>query len=295
MYKEFINDFIKDNEIMHICFINREKNELAAKFPFWNKQITKQNLDYKYLEKMNKYKKDIYLTLHTFNDGKRTEDNVKDTYKIFFDIDKDTLETKEEIESFLGKANYEIKTSIDPIKYQLIYILNKNVDSKELKKIVYTLTTYFKTDHTFDNARIFRVPGFKNWKNDPANEVTYIKNNIIYDPEYILNLLKINGIELLEPEEKINEKKTIKQKVKLETINTRFNKNNKYYNTYLKMIDKAAGDKSRADISLIRYLRYRRFSFEYALKQLFEVREDIYTKKQLEGYIQQLQKNTSDI
>lgn len=295
MYKEFINDFIKENEIMHICFINREKSEMAAKFPFWSKEITKQNLDYKYLEKMNKYKKDIYLTLHTFNKGSRSEDNVKDTYKIFFDIDKDTLETKEKIENFIGKANYEIKTSIDPVKYQLIYILNKNVDSKELKKIVYTLTTYFKTDHTFDNARIFRVPGFKNWKNDPANEVTYIKNNIIYDPEYILNLLNKNGIELLEPQEKLNEKKPIKQKVQLSKINTKFNKNNKYYNTYLKMIDKVGGDKSRADISLIRYLKYRRFSFEAALKVLFEVREDIYTKKQLEGYIQQLQKNTSDI
>ena len=216
------------------------------------------------------------MTLHNF-EGKRFEKNVKNTYKIFFDIDKNSEETKNRIIKFIGNPTYLIKTSLNPIKFQLIYILNEDVDSKLLKKVVYTLTTHFQTDHTFDLARIFRLPGFKNWKNNPTNIVTYIKNNNTYDINYILNLLKVNNIELLEPQENINEITQKTTKNKINNTNCQFDKNNKYYEKYQEFVERVGGDKSRADISFVKFLKYK-IGTQKAIENLLQVRDDIHIK-----------------
>lgn len=310
--QDFINTYYTPGEIYLFGFINRQPtNKYMKNGWFWTKQL--KDTSFEKIEKLNYYNKCIYLSLNVF-DGtltekgniSRAESAVKEIKSIFFDIDKKGPEIKEKVIAELGDPTFEIQTSEK--KYQLIYQFEKNIteDFAFIKNISYTLTKYFQTDNTFDLPRIFRAPFYKNQKPGNGFDVKVKYNEKYFKKEYFLEYLQKNNIELLDSEVEKKKPKPVKiTATKPETVKTKdniyeninFNPKNKYYEKYLEQVKNCNNDKSRADITFVRFLMYRKMSFENAIKNLKECREDLIQKHrhEINHYISNLENSVSDI
>jgi len=203
----FINDYFIPNEYFYIFLLNRVETEIDYK----GKEV-KKTREYKHnLQSFNKwYSKfvkmnnnhnwDIYFSINPFKEDKnnRYEINV-DSYKsLFFDIDYNGEEIARKIISVLGQSTYTIRTSEN--KYQLLYQLENKFNGsfeelKEYKEVLKLLTYHFKTDNTFDLARVGRVPELTNNKN--GFKIKYKNNNIKYDIKHFKKYIEDNNIVLL--------------------------------------------------------------------------------------------------
>lgn len=297
--KQFIDNFYSLRDIFYIGFKNRNENE---KINWWHKSYYKDEIDYKQLKKLNYYKKDIYLTLNTFKkkDAGRFESNIQDARFLFFDIDYDAENIKNNILNELKDATYIIQTSKD--KFQLLYRLDKDYNKNDVKEISKLLSNYFNTDKTFDLARVFRCPYFINNKNN-FNVKLLAYNDISYNLDYFKKYIKDKDIKEIE-----HQKDIIKTTFKAHTTNKiditiqqynniSFNSNNKYLKIYNNQVVKANNDKSKADLAFIRYLRYRKININNCIKHLKECRQDLNEKhgQELDYYINNLIIAAADI
>lgn len=318
MVQDFISEFYEPEDIFYVGFKSREANPQVTWF---HKPHTIESflIELKKIQKMNeRYKKDVYLSLNTFKspDKGRFEHNVRDVRYQFFDIDYDAENIKNRIIDELGEPTYIIKTSKN--KYQLLYGLEGEVDPELSKRISKTLSEYFGTDHTFDLARVFRCPYLINNKN--GFEVKIEKLGVLNRLERFTEFINSQNIPLMELDEKKpkqskktenkslfdvesepttepaknnSNKKSVK-KLKKASETTKYNSKNKYIGTYEKQVEKVEGDRSRADLAFVRFLMYRHMSFENAIKNLEQVRDDLFTKHghEIEHYINNLAKAT---
>ena len=124
----------------------------------------------------------------------RTKHFVKEVRAIYFDIDEDAINIKNEIldTELFCTPTFTIQTS--PEKYQLIYLLKKPLTThfNEFEQILKFLTKYFKTDKTFDISRIFRIPNLINNKNGFNVNYKFNETSTI-DFERIKEFVFLNG------------------------------------------------------------------------------------------------------
>lgn len=298
---DFINNFYNLSDLFYIGFKDRTT---GAKISWWNKAHYKDTLDYKKLQALNYYKKDIYLTLNTFKDAQkgRFEHNIKNVKFLFFDIDYNGEIIKDKIIKELNNPTFLIQTS--PEKYQLLYKLDKeNYNHADVKSISKILTNYFNTDKTFDLARVFRCPFFTNNKNNFKVKILQNNKDISYSLDYFNNFIELNNLKEIE-QQKDSIKTTFKASTKQKdnkaidnTNNIDFNANNKYLSTYNNFVLKANNDKSKADLAFIRFLRYRKLNINICIKHLKECRQDLNEKHahELDYYINCLITKAADI
>jgi len=266
MLKDFINNYFNDDDIFSINTIDRTEKDKKKNFKTY--MNTKKSVRYDLLKKFNYYNKDIYISLNTFNKY-RQENDVKTFNKIFFDIDENGEEIKDKIINIFGKPNLLIQTSKE--KYQLIYILKIEKETKEdIKRLSYNLTNYFKTDHTFDLARIYRLPFFINNKN--GFQVELLENNFTKRfsfNEFIQFFKDKKYYELQEKKEQTT--KTTRNKTttapELKTIELKSEYIN-FYNTFLKITKQ---DRSAAD-----YIFMKKYKDK---KEIINILKNIHLKK----------------
>jgi len=262
----FINDYFKNEDIFYIFLLNRNKEPHTTKQYYCNKKQFKKFEELNYI-KWNKLGVDIYFSLNTFekvdNKISRKKENVKNVKTLFFDIDENGEEIKNQIIEKLGLPSYIFQTSKN--KFQLLYLLkNENIDFMEFEKISKTLTKYFNTDHTFDISRVSRLPNFINNKN--GFEVNFIKNNVDYDLKYFKDFIKNNNIELLtfskeNGTHKEKRKKIVVKNVKqnLKNIDIKYKNNKKMYvDIYQNFLIKNGNDRSKSDFDFVVYLKKNR-------------------------------------
>ncbi len=295
--QDFINDYYNLDDIFYIGFKCRETDK------WYHKSFSINTINYKSLKGQNYYKKDIYLSLNTFKDKEkgRFEHNVLKTDSVFFDIDKEGNETVKKIINELGEPYYYLQTS--PEKFQLIYKLDKSYPADEIKLLTFNLTKIYNTDHTFDLARVFRAPFYINNKN--GFKVKIEKRGKVYTYQELKKIFIKNNYEFIEniqskrkqPKQTLKAIKDNKQILKVIKDNKYFNPKNKYYQQYLKTLDKVDGDNSRADLQFIRYLLYKKISFENAINILFQVRENIFDKhnNEIDYYINNIKNKCYDL
>lgn len=295
--QSFINDYYKKDDIFYIGFKDRINDK------WYHKPFTLDTINFKSLQGQNYYKKDIYLSLNTFEDKDkgRFEHNVKKANKIFFDIDTNGEKIKNEILKDLGPAAYEIHTSKE--KFQLIYILEDTLTKEQVKYLTYNLTYYYDTDKTFDLSRVFRAPFYINNKNGFSVKIK--KTKTLINSKTLYDFLKLNKWEWITPGTKITKTKTGKTIKTISIIDKdfskiyvrKFNKDNKYYKQYLKHLDKCDQDNSRADLMFVRFLMYRKLPFEISINFLFQSREDLLIKhsNEINHYINNLKNATRGI
>jgi hypothetical protein len=114
----------------------------------------------RFLRAANANNSNIYLSVYTFTKTERTENNVVDAVdRIFLDFD-----TPGSYEVFRKEFEPTIVINTSPNKFQCFLKLSEPVNKAEAKAISKTLARLYNADHTFDLARVFRLPGFRNVK-----------------------------------------------------------------------------------------------------------------------------------
>lgn len=250
----FIDTYFNEEDVFYIFLLNRT-NELKTtketKSYYCNKRLFYKH--YSNYKKWNKKGIDLYFSLNTFqqieNKISRKESYVKDIKSLFFDIDIEAKTIKPNIIKSLGQPTYEIQTS--PNKYQLLYCLNDtNIDKETFKNISKTLTYYFKTDTTFDTARVARLPQNINNKNN--FNVKYFYNKCFYSLNHFETFIANN--KLLAPQKE--KKKSIQKPKKVieDFSHIKQAPNKTYLEKYNSFLLKNGNDFSAADMSFCVYL-----------------------------------------
>ena len=200
----------------------------------------------------------------------RTKHFVKEVRAIYFDIDEDAINIKNEIldTELFCTPTFTIQTS--PEKYQLIYLLKKPLTThfNEFEQILKFLTKYFKTDKTFDISRIFRIPNLINNKNGFNVNYKFNETSTI-DFERIKEFVFLNGFKYEQDIKKAivskdKRKKTTTIKAhnplksflyNIEQYKHTIHKENSQYDYLLRKYD---NDKSTADIAYCKWLVYKK-------------------------------------
>ncbi len=114
----------------------------------------------RFLRAANAHGSNIYLSVYSFKGFKRTEKNVVDNINRIF-LDFDDAEAYKHFKSDY-KSTVAVKTS--PGKFQCFLMLSNPAPKHLVKHIGKTLARKYGADHCFDLARVFRLPGFRNYK-----------------------------------------------------------------------------------------------------------------------------------
>jgi hypothetical protein len=263
---DFLSNFYDfDNEFFSLAILDRKNKK------FYSNVI-------KNIDKMNNFDRLIlntnycnYFSLNTFKTNKKTEQQLKKVNCLFFDFDDGDLEKIEKIENDLGLATFKITTTKSKNKFQLIYLFDfpifDNFDN--IKIISKTLTYHFKSDKTFDLARIARLPFSINSKTSELVELQ--NNNIKYSLKHFKDYITANKIELEELDNITT--KTTKNIVK--TTKNDINKESSYYDLYNKFEIKTNNDKSEARYKFICSLRSKKVSKQNIKKICIDLNFDI--------------------
>jgi len=132
----------------------------------------------RFLRAANAKGSNIYLSVYCFTRPERTEDSVVDTVdRIFLDFDSLAPYTH-----FREDYQPSVVIQTSPGKYQCLLLLSESLPKWECKNISETLSKQYGADKTFDLARTFRVPGFRNCKYSerPIAELIEFKPGITY-------------------------------------------------------------------------------------------------------------------
>lgn len=131
----------------------------------------------KFLRAANAQESNIYLSVYPLTISERTEDSVVDTVdRIFLDFD-----VLEPYQHFRHSYQPSVVIQTSPGKHQCFLFLSESVPKAEAKAISRALSKKYDADKTFDLARVFRYPGFRNVKySDRPLAVVIEENNITY-------------------------------------------------------------------------------------------------------------------
>jgi hypothetical protein len=215
---------------------------------------------------MNDKRYSNYISLNNFNRPQRTEVNVENINGFMFDFDCGDIKKLEKIKSELGTPTFEINTTPSKNKWQYIYLFDTPLKDKKMfskhKVFSKTLTDYFKSDHTFDLARVFRFPSSVNHKNGEMGQ--FINNEIKYNYNHFIDFINKNGIELshlVETKPKKIEKNSSIPKNKL---NRKADK--EFLDLYDSYMNTNGNDNSKARMSFVRALINKRMNDNQILK-----------------------------
>ena len=148
-----------------------------------------------------------YVSLNGFCKKSRKEIWATNLNGFMFDFDDGDQAKIDRIAEELGKPSFLVNTTPSLNKWQCVYLFEapKPTDKDAWKAVSFALTNYFESDHTFDAARVMRLPGSINGK---VNELVGMVDNDIrypfaYFEEFIIkkgiSMEKMAQIEDLEP------------------------------------------------------------------------------------------------
>ena len=258
-FKVFIDNFMYEDNYISLAILSGEKGMFFPNMTNNHKTSSKQ------FGLMNDKRYSNYISLNNFNKPKRTEENVENVNGFMFDFDCGDLKKLEKIKAELGTPTFEINTTPSKNKWQYIYLFEKPLNDKKLfsqhKVFSKTLTDYFKSDHTFDLARVFRFPQSVNHKN---GELGLFKNNSIkYEYKHFIDFIENNSIELSHLVE-TKPKKIEKNSKPQSGINRTADK--EFLDLYDSYMLKNGNDNSKARMSFIRALINKRMNDNKILK-----------------------------
>jgi hypothetical protein len=201
-----------------------------------------------------------YMSLNLFKIKKRTEESVLHLNGLLFDFDDGDLSLIDKIEKELGVPTWKIGTTPSKNKFQLVYLFDKQLDAnvndylQRWKDVSYSLSKHFNADHTFDVARVFRIPLSVNGKN--GERTTFQENDESRKPfEFFEDYVHANNI-------KIKAEKVKKVKVKSSKTTTQKNitASKEYQELYQKILTSKSNDNSKARYVFIQTLINKRFN-----------------------------------
>jgi hypothetical protein len=156
-YNTILNHFYDDADLVCVATI---PDFAGRKQRFCRVADLKTEKWIKFLKAANAKNSNIYLSVYTFLHPQRTEDNVVELVdRIFLDFDIPGT-----YEKFRQDYEPTVTVATSPGKYQCFLKLSEPVPKIEAKAISRTLARQYNADHTFDLARIFRLPNFRNVK-----------------------------------------------------------------------------------------------------------------------------------
>ncbi len=169
------NNFFEDDDIVCLCTIPAFE---GRKQRFVKIADLKVNKWIRFMGAANANNSNIYLSVYSFLQPQRTEIHVVPMVdKIFLDFD-DTEAYK------VFRNNYipALTINTSPGKFQCFIKLSEPISKYEAKDISRTLSRQYGADHTFDLARVFRLPGFRNvkYKEKPLVKIIELNPEITY-------------------------------------------------------------------------------------------------------------------
>lgn len=136
-----------------------------------------------FLRVANERGSNIYISVYPLKTRRRTEDSVVDKVNfVFLDFD-----SEEPFSLFLRDYTPSVIVRTSQGKHQVFLQLSQAIIKDEAKKISRGLSYSYLADKTFDLARVFRIPGFKNLKYSPAPyaSVVAFNSDVKYDPDLL--------------------------------------------------------------------------------------------------------------
>jgi hypothetical protein len=144
-------------DILCICTLPQFEGRQQRFLKFSDFQTEKWQ---RFLRAANVNGSNIYLSVFPLNQAQRNEASVIEELSWIF-LDFDAPETYENF-----KKEYEptITIQTSPGKFQCFLALSEPTPKQEVKAISRALSKQYGADNTFDLARVFRLPGFRNIK-----------------------------------------------------------------------------------------------------------------------------------
>jgi hypothetical protein len=169
--------FYNDSDLVCIVTI---PDFAGRKQRFCNVSDLKQEKWQRFLRAANANNSNIYLSVYTFTRPERTENAVADSVdRIFLDFDRPGA-----YEAFRKDYDPTLVINTSQNKYQVFLKLSEPTQKAETKSISKTIANLYNADRTFDLARIFRLPGFRNRKypSRPLVSISEFNQQITYAP-----------------------------------------------------------------------------------------------------------------
>jgi hypothetical protein len=176
-YSTILDYFYDDNDLVCVCTI---PDFMGRKQRFCNVSDLKTEKWQRFLRAANARGSNIYLSVYAFARTERTENAVLDTVdRIFLDFDRPGA-----YEAFRKDYDPTLVINTSQNKYQVFLKLSEPTQKAETKSISKTIANLYNADRTFDLARIFRLPGFRNRKypSRPLVSITEFNQQITYAP-----------------------------------------------------------------------------------------------------------------
>ena len=285
-YNKILDFLYTDNDLVCIATI---PDFAGRKQRFTRVSDLKTEKWQKFLRAANAKNSNIYLSVYTFTQGQRTEDNVPALVdRIFLDFDQPGS-----YEAF--RKNYEptVVINTSPWKYQCFLKLSEPVLKADVKDYSRALAKMFNADHTFDLARIFRLPGFRNAKypDRPLATISEFNPLTVYSS---YNLPCERGEELTKHPASAGEKKddtNIVARPNNRNLSLSRSRNHDYQHFLNSAPNKNNGDPdySRADFRYAVYLLSRSFDNE-DVKDILQAESPSLQKRKGSGIDNYLQK-----
>jgi hypothetical protein len=174
-FQRILDYLYDDNDLVCVAtipdFANRKQR-------FARIEDLKQEKWQRFLKAANARGSNIYLSVYAFTRNERTENAVTDTAdRIFLDFDQPGA-----YENFRKDYEPSIVINTSPGKHQCFLRLSEPVNKLEAKAIAKALAQQYNADSTFDLARIFRLPGFRNrkYQERPLVTISEFNPDIVY-------------------------------------------------------------------------------------------------------------------
>jgi len=138
----------------------------------------------KFLCSLNYKGANIYLSVNPLKEEQRNEHSVVEGIdKIFFDFDSESA-----FKTFQSEFRPTVLINTSYKKYQVFLRLTHAIPKADAKKITKAMAKEFGADiSATDLARLFRAPGFLNWKysSRPIAKVIEFNPRRVYDPHIL--------------------------------------------------------------------------------------------------------------
>jgi hypothetical protein len=230
--------------------VNLRDTQAIKKHLYWLKSVDYSN----------------YISLNVFKDKKRTEENVQNISGFMFDFDDGDQKKIDKLFSELGTPTWEINTTPSKNKWQFIYIFEMQTEANRINNTIHkaiskTMTEYFESDHTFDLARVFRMPFSINAKN--GENVVFKNNNVKYNHNYFVDFIESKNLkyelDFSAPQKTPKEEKTPQKSSKKSNIQ-KGKISEDLENLYNKYLSQNGNNQSGARFSFIRALINKKYS-----------------------------------
>lgn len=181
-FLEFVYSSYKKDS--YVCIMTVPAfNEKMQRFVLIADLFTKIKKWLGFLRVANERGSNIYISVYPLKTRRRTEDSVVDKVNfVFLDFD-----SEEPFSLFLRDYTPSVIVRTSQGKHQVFLQLSQAILKDEAKKISRGLSYSYLADKTFDLARVFRMPGFKNLKYSPAPYASVVAFNpdVKYDPDLL--------------------------------------------------------------------------------------------------------------